>query len=246
VTWNKPLDKAATELLRSRGPEALRTVVGHAMQGRPRDVILRATPDATALLDALDGLDRTAGLAYLLGRADGYAQRAAEATVETVWSGPDSHRVPVRATAAVLADIVHEARRELLLMTYSARHYQPLTDALREAVARGVAVSVVVETLQGAGTALAGDEPYKAFTGIPGLDLWNWPPSRRTELGAKMHAKLAVADRRVLLVSSANLTASGVTKNIEAGLLITGGTAPIRAAEHIDALRASGDLVRLG
>jgi phosphatidylserine/phosphatidylglycerophosphate/cardiolipin synthase-like enzyme len=43
--------------------------------------------------------------------------------------------------------------------------------------------------------------------------------------GAKMHAKLAVADRRVLLITSANLTRSGVTKNIEAGLLIRGGTA---------------------
>ena len=60
-----------------------------------------------------------------------------------------------------------------------------------------------------------------------------------------MHAKLAVADRRVLLVSSANLTQSGVSKNIEAGLLVRGGTAPLRAAEHIDALRAAGALTRL-
>jgi phosphatidylserine/phosphatidylglycerophosphate/cardiolipin synthase-like enzyme len=60
-----------------------------------------------------------------------------------------------------------------------------------------------------------------------------------------MHAKLAVADRRVLLVTSANLTQSGVAKNIEAGLLIRGGTAPARAAEHVDALRSSGKLTRL-
>jgi phosphatidylserine/phosphatidylglycerophosphate/cardiolipin synthase-like enzyme len=43
-----------------------------------------------------------------------------------------------------------------------------------------------------------------------------------------MHAKIAVADRRVLLVTSANLTQSGVAKNIEAGLLIRG--APPRSA----------------
>jgi hypothetical protein len=29
--------------------------------------------------------------------------------METVWSGPGSHYVPVRTTAAVLADIVSEA-----------------------------------------------------------------------------------------------------------------------------------------
>ena len=99
-------------------------------------------------------------------------------------------------------------------MTYSARQYQPLTVALQAAVSRGVHVSVVVETLQGAGSALAGDEPYQAFTGIAGIDLWHWPSAKRTEPGAKMHAKLAVADRCVLFVTSANLTQSGVGKNI--------------------------------
>jgi len=54
-----------------------------------------------------------------------------------------------------------------------------------------------------------------------------------------------LADRHVLFVSSANLTQSGVAKNIEAGLLVRGGAAPLRAAEHVDALRASGALIRL-
>jgi phosphatidylserine/phosphatidylglycerophosphate/cardiolipin synthase-like enzyme len=133
----------------------------------------------------------------------------------------------------------------LLLMTYSARQYEPLTVALQAAVSRSVHVSVVMETLQGAGSALAGDEPYQALTGIDGIDLWHWPSAKRTEPGAKMHAKLAVADRCVLFVTSANLTQSGVGKNIEAGLLVRGGIAPLRAAEHVDALRATGALSRL-
>lgn len=165
--------------------------------------------------------------------------------VELVWSGPASLSVPVRATAPVITQVVREAERELLLMTYSARPYQPLTDALRDAVSRGVEVSVVVETLQGAGSALAGAEPYQAFTGVGGISLYHWPPAKRADPNAKMHAKLAVADRRVLFITSANLTASGVTSNIEAGVLIRGGTAPIRAAEHVMALRASGELLRL-
>ena len=36
-----------------------------------------------------------------------------------------------------------------------------------------------------------------------------------------------------------------IGKNIEAGLLIRGGTVPGRAAEHIEELRAAGTLVRL-
>ena len=244
MTWDA-LEEAGADLLRRLGPSALRAVLDHALDRWPRDAILRATPGAETLLDALEGVDHSAGLPYLTGLAAGYAQRAGEVSVETVWSGPASHHVPVRATAAVLADVVREARHELLLMTYSAKPHQPLRDALGTAVSRGVAVSVVVETLQGAGSALSGDEPYQAFTGVPGLELWHWPAAKRTEQGAKMHAKLAVADRRVLVVTSANLTQAGVAKNIEAGLLIRGGTAPVRAAEHVDALRASVHLTRL-
>lgn len=244
MTWER-LEEAGADLLRRLGPTALRAVTEHAMAGWPPDAILRHTPGTEHLLNELAGTDRSAALAYLTGLAAGYAQHAGEISVETVWSGPASHHVPVRATAAVLADLVGEARHELLLMTYSARPHPPLTEALRAVVGRGVAVSVVVETLQGAGSALVGDEPYHAFTGINGIELWHWPTTRRTEPGAKMHAKLAVADRHILLITSANLTQSGVAKNIEAGLLIHGGIAPVRAAEHVDALRASGELVKL-
>ena len=244
MTWHA-LEDAGVDVLRRLGPQALRTIVEHAAAAWPREAILGATPGAETLIDALPGVDRSAALAYLTGLAAGYAQHASEITVDTVWSGPGSYYVPVRATAAVLADIVREARRQLLLMTYSAKPHQPLIESLRAAIGRGVTVSVVVETLQGAGSALSGEEPYRVFTGIDGIELWHWPTSRRTEPGSKMHAKLAVADRRVLLITSANLTQSGVGKNIEAGLLIRGGSAPQRAAEHVDALRASGELARL-
>ncbi|MEV4864099.1 hypothetical protein [Streptomyces ossamyceticus] len=46
-----------------------------------------------------------------------------------------------------------------------------------------------------------------------------------------------VADRHILLVGSANPTESGVRRNLEAGVLVTGGTAPHRAAEHIRELQ---------
>lgn len=65
------------------------------------------------------------------------------------------------------------------------------------------------------------------------------------DVADKMHAKLAVADQQVLFVSSANLTHAEVAKNLEAGLLVRGGTAPKRAAEHIAELKATGVLVPL-
>ncbi|MFF3556109.1 phospholipase D-like domain-containing protein [Streptomyces tsukubensis] len=79
---------------------------------------------------------------------------------------------------------------------------------------------------------------------MPGARLWHWPPDKRGEPGAKTHAKLAVADRRTLLTTSANLTQSGVDRNIEAGTLIRGGSAPARAAEHVAELQRTGVLQR--
>lgn len=137
------------------------------------------------------------------------------------------------------------AGRELLLMTYSATPHAGICVALTSAMSRGVRVTVVVETLRGAGSALSGAEPAAAFGAIPGVQLWHWPVPQRSENGSKMHAKLAVADQRVLFVSSANLTQSGVARNIEAGLLVRGGTAPLRAAEHIAELKSTGALVPL-
>ncbi len=246
-------ERAVVDAVERIGPVWTRMLAERIAAGDPRAAIIGAVPApgfpevATAVLEAQlrHGVSDGEAATYLRGVAAGYARHADSVRVETVWSGPASHRVPVRATARVLTDLVTEASQELVLMTYSAKPYQPLLDALDAAVTRGVAVTVVVETLQGAGSALAGAEPAAAFAAVPGVELWHWPVAKRTEPGAKLHAKLAVADRRVLLVSSANLTQSGVSKNIEAGVLVRGGSAPRRAAEHVTELKAAGVLVRL-
>ncbi len=246
--------EAAAEAAAARlGVTHLRTLADSLAAGWPDDAALQSVPvggfaeTAASVLAAqrADGLASDYAAAYLRGLAAGHAQRQAAVRVESVWSGPNTHRVPVRATAQVLLELINEAQHELLMLTYSAKPYPPVLEALAAAIARRVAVTVVVETLQGAGSALAGAEPAAAFASVRGVSLWHWPVSRRAEQGAKMHAKIAVADRRTLLVSSANLTASGATRNIEAGLLIRGGTAPARAAEHIAELRAAGVLAPL-
>jgi phosphatidylserine/phosphatidylglycerophosphate/cardiolipin synthase-like enzyme len=202
---------------------------------------------ATRVLAAIHttSTDPAIAAAHLRALAEGYALGRSVQHLDVVWSGPTSSAVPVRATARVLTDLVAEAQRELILMTYSARHYQLLTEALVVAVARRVTVVAVVETLAGAGGALVGEEPAAAFLAVPGVEIWHWPVSRRPEQSSKMHAKLAIADETALFVTSANLTQAGIGKNIEAGLLVRGGSAPVRATEHVRNLQASGALQRL-
>ena len=211
-------------------------------------VALSAYRDVAAqVLAAIEatGTERAVAAAHLRALAEGYALGRSAQRVEVVWSGPISSAVPVRATARVLTDLITKVQRDLILMTYSARPYEPLTEALRGAVERRVTVAAVVETLAGAGGALSGEEPAAAFLAVPGVQVWHWPTSGRPEQSSKMHAKLAIADETVLFVSSANLTQAGIGKNIEAGILVHGGPVPARAAEHVRQLQACGALERL-
>ncbi|MFR9757457.1 DISARM system phospholipase D-like protein DrmC [Streptomyces sp. TR06-5] len=193
----------------------------------------------TALFESADaeGVSGAEAAAYLRGYVAGSLQQRDEVRVQAVWSGPATASVPVRATGQVLAQIVREARHELLAMTYAARPYETLTRALTDAVRRGVDVHVVVETLSGAAGLLSGSEPATAFASIPGLKLWHWAHEARPLGSARQHAKLAVADERTLFVGSANLTEAAARRNIEAGVLVHGGTAPRRASEHVRELQ---------
>lgn len=253
MTWNPAFEAAAEAAAHRLGPAHLRTLADRLGAGSPEQIVLYAVPvagfsDVAAALLAAQKVDVVPDIeaaAYLRGLADGHQQQSAAVRIESVWSGPSTHPVPVRSTAQVLTDLIGESESELLLMTYSAKKYQPVLTALGAALGRGVAITIVVETILGAAGALNGPEPAAAFAGLAGVKLWHWPIGERAEEYAKMHAKIAVADRRTLLVSSANLTASGVDRNIEAGLLIRGGTAPQRAAEHIAELQSRGVLAPL-
>ncbi|MEW2400399.1 DISARM system phospholipase D-like protein DrmC [Streptomyces sp. NPDC046862] len=245
-------EQAAAEALKVVGADGVRTLAEEIGRQRPRASVLSACAfpgfleSGTSVLHAItaDGMDSSEAAAYLRGLAAGHSVGVREQEVSLVWSGPSTHQVPVRTTSRVLLQLIDSAQRELLLMTYSATRYTPLTHALEAAAARDVRIDVVVETLQGAGSALSGTEPASAFLDVSGLRIWHWPPGNRAEPGAKTHAKLALADRRVLLTTSANFTQSGVDRNIEAGVLITGGSVPTRTAEHVQELRRTGVLQR--
>lgn len=206
-----------------------------------------SAPDVAGVITRLyarvgTGVDHSEAAAYLRGFAAAWAAADRRVDVSTVWTGPPTPKVPSQSTASTLTKLVREARTELIAMTYSARAYPPLTAALTDALARGVRVDIVVETVSGSGGLLQGPEPASAFALVPGIHLWTWDPARRTHDRSRQHAKLAVADATVLYLGSANLTESGLRKNIEAGILIRGGTAPTRAAEHIKELQHRGDL----
>ncbi|AEY93098.1 phosphatidylserine/phosphatidylglycerophosphate/cardiolipin synthase [Streptomyces hygroscopicus subsp. jinggangensis 5008] len=251
---SRPAFEAAAETaVAALGLSRSKDLAGLLAQARSRERILTelATPgvgEAVArLCDAMqsESVPPAEAAAYVRGYVAARRQARDAVRVRTVWSGPSTPAVPVRATAQVLIEVINGAQHELLAMTYAARPYPALTRALRTAADRGVEMHVVVETLAGSGGLLSGKEPADAFASVPGLLLWVWARNPAQQAGSRQHAKLAVADRRTLFLGSANLTESAVRRNIEAGVLVTGGEAPRRAAEHIVELQRLGKLRRL-
>jgi phosphatidylserine/phosphatidylglycerophosphate/cardiolipin synthase-like enzyme len=167
--------------------------------------------------------------AYASGALTAFLDVLAEQpTVWPVWTGPESQRSTGRLTLAVLADLINEAREQILLVSYATHPGAEVRAALTRAAERGVSIISLLER--------AADNPQFNGHGDPllGIDARRlcWPgPSRPA--GAALHAKVLVVDRRIALVGSANLTGHGLERNFEAGLLLRGGPVPGMIAEHI-------------
>lgn len=171
---------------------------------------------------------------YVAGLLNGYLDALAEVpTITPVWTGPPPSNAKFRLTLAVVADLIAEARQELILVSYATWPSDDVKVALRRATEVGVAVTLLLERPK--------DNPK--FAGVPdpfpGLNARRlcWPASSRPP-GSSMHAKMLVVDRRVALVGSANLTGMALESNLECGVLVRGGPLPVALAQHV--LTASG------
>jgi hypothetical protein len=61
----------------------------------------------------------------------------------------------------------------------------------------------------------------------------------------RSRAKIAIADETICFVSSANLTGHAMEKNMEAGVLIRGGSVPRDLHHHLEALKTSNVIARV-
>lgn len=188
------------------------------------------------LLEAWQQQPDTSGVAVGAAvAAAAHAHDAARRTahLELVASGPTSSVIHARRTEQVLLQLVHEAQRQILLVTFGLQMHNELRDALRAATERGVTITVLAED-SGDNPEFHGD-PVKAVTGLDVRRL-RWPAEKRPAHGAALHAKVVVIDGATALVTSANLTKRAAGDNLEVGVLVRGGDIPGRLIGHINRL----------
>jgi phosphatidylserine/phosphatidylglycerophosphate/cardiolipin synthase-like enzyme len=171
-----------------------------------------------------------------------------EGKPEIVWSGPSTEIIPVRRIDQILYDLIGNARKHILLVTFAAAKIGPLSDSLFAAAETGVPVDLVLESESESEGQLSFDA-RSAFAEnlVERASIYCWPISKRqrNEWGkpGKLHAKCAVIDEAAI-ISSANLTGDAFNRNMELGVLFRGGSVPRKIREHFTSLIASGILSR--
>ena len=171
-----------------------------------------------------------------IGASHAYHEGRSEVSVQLVWTGPSTELVATRKTEQVLLEIVGAAKERIFLTSFVAYEVESVVEAMSRAIDRGVEVSILLESSERYGGDLSVDSIDVMRNALPGAKLYYWKNKGEEFVGAKVHAKVVVADASVCFVSSANLTGYAMDKNMEAGVLVRGGDVPDRLHRHLEAL----------
>jgi cardiolipin synthase len=167
-------------------------------------------------------------------------------------SNPDVH-VVVTGTAwmgggvgsieSAMERLFREGRQEILLTAYAiSSSVDMLLDWLESALTRGVQVEMVTNRLEDQPPDVQGRLRQLAVT-YPHFHLYSFSPVDAAE-PVDLHAKVIVADRRMALIGSSNLSRRGLLTNHEFAVLV-GGAAASTAAGVLDRLLASRYVTRV-
>lgn len=242
-----PLLNAVSQLVTLLSPSKVEAIAarlrGTGPKERDRSLhLLVGTPAARAVLDSfitaweqseLPG-DVVAGI--LVGATHTRLQAQRDSNVELVWTGPTTPFVATRRTEQVLLDLVQHAKSELFIVSFVAYDVPSVVRAINAAIDRGVETRILIEASSANGGSLPVDPVATMRSCVPSALLYAWTDRPHPFTNGRVHAKVAVADERTAFLTSANLTGHALEKNMEAGILVTGGHVPASLRAHLHAL----------
>lgn len=177
--------------------------------------------------------------------------------LQMVWTGPDQEGPLARDTGVVVRELLGQAKRSLLLTTYSLSRdtniFRPVHSALEKSPDLDVTLILHINLSQ---RALYGNAAVSAFA----KDFWShhWPWKIRPKVffdprgvredrdsRANQHAKCIVVDGAQVLITSANYTEWAQTRNIELGVVFHNEVFARRVSEKFQALIERKQLIPL-
>lgn len=204
------------------------------------DVVGTATARAVVdrLVDAWRvtsvGSDEVASM--LLAASHAFENVSRHQSTELVWTGPTTPFVSARRTEQALLQVIGVAKQNLFVTSFVAYDVSTIVKALNDANARGVSISMLLESSQDHGGSISFDVIGKMRTLVPSAKLYAWRERSAPFADGRVHAKVAVADGDVCFITSANLTGHAMEQNMEAGVLLAGGQIPRLLHDHLQAL----------
>ena len=172
----------------------------------------------------------------LLAAKHVFTQATIQQSTELVWTGPTTPFVSARRTEQALLQVINAAAQTLFITSFVAYDVSTIVKALNIANDRGVVISMLLEMSQDQGGSITFDAIGKMKTLVPSAKLYAWRDKADPFANGSVHAKVAVADCRICFITSANLTSYAMEKNMEAGVLITGGPIPPLLHNHLKSL----------
>jgi phosphatidylserine/phosphatidylglycerophosphate/cardiolipin synthase-like enzyme len=191
--------------------------------GRPAD-----------LVEVFAGVDRV-GVAAALRVAIAERIYRPPPRLELVWTGPETRASVARSTALIVERLFNEATRSIIVGGYKFDTKEILDPLCRAMQERGVSVTIFIDIDGATANPLEADAFATAFIDRWLRDIWPFGAPKpavyydpRTAIRgdvpghdwATLHAKCVVVDDERSLITSANFTDRGQTRNIEAGVLI--------------------------
>lgn len=228
-------------------PEKVQAVAAHVRRTDARKAATTlpsvvGTPVASSVVEQLAaawqntevGSDELASM--LIAASHVYAKAASEQSTELVWTGPTTPVVATRRTEQALLQVINSAKETLFITSFVAYDVSSIVKALNTAFSRGVAVSMLLESSLGHGGSININVIGKMRSLVPQAKLYAWIDKEHEFFDGRVHAKVAVADAHSCFITSANLTGYAMEKNMEAGVLISGGRIPVQLDKHLHSL----------
>lgn len=172
----------------------------------------------------------------LLAAVHVFTKASNEQSTELVWTGPTTPFVAARRTEQALLQVINVANSALFITSFVAYDVSSIVKALNAACERGVIISMLLESSQDHGGSINIDVIGKMRTLVPTAQLYAWRDKADAFSDGRVHAKVAVADGSTCFITSANLTRYAMDKNMEAGVLISGGRIPKLLDKHLRSL----------
>ena len=166
---------------------------------------------------------------------------AKQGQVELLWTGPETSVVPLRYTEQALCELINSAQRKLFIVSFVAYKADAIIKALNSAILRNVEVSFLLERSKNSGGTIEIDSIQNLKSQLPGAKFYIWDDDETSS--AAVHAKCAIADDKIALITSANLTGKAMTENMELGVMLRKGNLPRQLHKHFESLIAENIII---